>query len=147
MKYLLDTCVLSEFVKTTPEVRVLEWINARVESDLYVAAMTLAELRRGVARLPASRRKTDLGVWLEQLQAGFAERILPFTGETAAYWGEMCARVEAGGRTMAAFDSIIAATAVEHGLVLVTRNDRDFMAALPVVFNPWEITASSPSAE
>jgi predicted nucleic acid-binding protein len=51
----------------------------------------------------------------------------------------MCARVEAGGRTMAAFDSIIAATAVEHGLVLVTRNDRDFVAALPVVFNPWAI--------
>jgi predicted nucleic acid-binding protein len=59
----------------------------------------------------------------------------------------MCARVEAGGRTMAAFDSIIAATAVEHGLVLVTRNDRDFTTALPVVFNPWEITANSPPAE
>lgn len=147
MKYLLDTCVLSELVRTKPEARVLTWINARAESDLYVAAMTLAELRRGVARLPASRRKTDLGVWLEQLQAGFAERILPFTSETAAYWGEMCARCEAGGRTMAAFDSIIAATAVEHGLVLVTRNDRDFMAALPVVFNPWEVTANSPPPE
>lgn len=147
MKYLLDTCVLSEFVKTTPEARVLAWINARAESDLYVAATTLAELRRGVARLPASRRKTDLGAWLEQLQVGFADRIFPFTGETAAYWGEMCARVEAGGRTMAAFDSIIAATAVEHGLVLVTRNDRDFAAALPVVFNPWEITANSPQPE
>ena len=147
MSYLLDTCVLSEFVKTTPEARVLTWINARAESDLYVSAMTLAELWRGVARLPASRRKTDLGAWLEQLQAGFADRTMPFTSETAAYWGEMCARVEAGGRTMAAFDSIIAATAVEHGLVLVTRNDRDFMAALPVVFNPWEITANSPQPE
>ncbi|OHC67692.1 MAG: twitching motility protein PilT [Rhodocyclales bacterium RIFCSPLOWO2_02_FULL_63_24] len=140
MKYLLDTCVLSEFVKTAPEAKVLAWINARAENDLYVAAMSLAELRRGVARLPASRRKTDLATWLEQLQAGFADRILPFTRETAAYWGEMCASVEAGGRTMAAFDSIIATTAVEHGLVLVTRNDRDFVAALPVVFNPWAIT-------
>jgi predicted nucleic acid-binding protein len=147
VKYLLDTCVLSEFVKTVPEARVLTWINARAESDLYVAAMSLAELQRGVARLPASRRKTDLGAWLEQLQAGFADRILPFTYETAGYWGEMCARVEAGGRTMAAFDSIIAATAAEHGLVLVTRNDRDFTAALPVVFNPWEITANSPPPE
>lgn len=78
--------------------------------------------------------------WLEQLQAGFADRIRPFTRETAAYWGEMCAGVEAGGRTMAAVDSIIAATAVEHGLVLATRNDRDFAAALPVVFKPWAIT-------
>lgn len=147
MKYLLDTCVLSEFVKTAPEPKVLAWINARDENELYVAAMTLAELRRGVARLSPSRRKTDLMAWLEQLQAGFADRILPFTRETAAYWGEMCARVEAGGRTMAAFDSIIAATAVEHGLVLVTRNDRDFTAALPVVFNPWEIAANPPLAE
>ncbi len=147
MKYLLDTCVLSEFVKTVPEAKVLAWINARDENDLYVAAMSLAELRRGVARLLTSRRKTDLTAWLEQLQAGFADRILPFTRETAAYWGEMCARVEAGGRTMAAFDSIIAATAVEHGLVLVTRNDRDFTAALPVVFNPWEIAANSSPAE
>lgn len=147
MKYLLDTCVLSEFVKATPEAKVLTWINARDENDLHVAAMSLAELRRGVACLPVSRRKTDLAAWLEQLQAAFADRILPFTGATAAYWGEMCARVEAGGRTMAAFDSIIAATAVEHGLVLVTRNDRDFTAALPVVFNPWEIAANSPSPE
>ncbi|MDP1610393.1 MAG: type II toxin-antitoxin system VapC family toxin [Sulfuritalea sp.] len=139
MKYLLDTCVLSEFVKAAPEAKVLAWINARAENDLYVAAMSLAELQRGVARLPASRRKTDLGNWLVQLQAGFADRILAFTSETAAYWGEMCARVEAGGRTMATFDSIIAATAVEHGLVLVTRNEHDFAAALPVVFSPWEI--------
>lgn len=147
MKYLLDTCVLSEFVKAAPEARVLAWINARAENDLYVAAMSLAELRRGVARLPASRRKTKLTAWLEQLQAGFADRILPFSSETAAYWGEMCARGEAGGRTMAAFDSIIAATAVEHGLVLVTRNDRDFMVALPLVFNPWEIKANSSPSE
>lgn len=140
MKYLLDTCVLSEFVRTAPEARVLAWINARAETDLYAAATSLAELQRGVARLPASRRKTDLMVWLEKLQAGFADRILPFTGQTGAYWGEMCARVEANGRTMAAFDSIIAATALEHGLVLVTRNDRDFAAALPAVFNPWAIS-------
>ena len=105
MRYLLDACVLSEFVKTAPEAKVLAWINARAENDLYVAAMSLAELRRGGARLQV-----------------------------------ICARVEAGGRTMAAFDSIIAATAVEHGLVLVTRNDRDFAAALPVMFNPWAIT-------
>ena len=137
MKYLLDTCVLSEFVKAAPEARVLAWINDRAETDLHVAAMSLAELQRGVARLPASRRKTDLMAWLEKLQTGFADRIFSFTGQTAVYWGEMCARVEADGRTMAAFDSIIAATALEHGLVLVTRNDRDFAAALPVVFNPW----------
>lgn len=138
MKYLLDTCVLSEFVKPKPEPKVLAWINARAETDLYVAAMSMAELQRGVARLAASRRKRELAAWLGQLQAGFAERVLSFTHETATYWGEMCARVEAGGRTMAAFDSIIAATAIEHGLAMVTRNDRDFAMAPLVVINPWE---------
>ena len=140
MKYLLDTCVLSEFVKAAPEARVLAWVNERAETDLYVAAMSLAELQRGVARLPASRRKTDLMAWLEKLQAGFADRILSFTGQTAVSWGEMCARAEANARAMATFDSIIAATALEQGLILVTRNDRDFEAALPVVFNPWAMS-------
>ena len=137
MKFLLDTCVLSELVKPRPELRVLAWINARNEADLHVAAMTLAELQRGVARLPASRRKSELADWLDKLRMGFAGRVLSFTPDTAAYWGEICARVEAEGRTMAAFDSIIAASAVEHGLVLVTRNERDFAMAPLVVFNPW----------
>jgi toxin FitB len=137
VKYLLDTCLLSEFVKPGPEPRVLAWANARNETDLYVAAMSLAELRRGVARLPASRRKHDLAGWVDRLESGFAGRVLPFTQATGAYWAEMCARLEANGRTLAAFDSIIAATAVEHGLTLVTRNDRDFIAAPLLVVNPW----------
>ena len=138
MKYLLDTCVLSEFVKPAPDGAVLAWVDSRAENDLFVAAMTLAELRRGVARLPVSRRKSELSVWLENLQASLGERILPFTGDTAGYWGEMCARVEAVGKPMVAFDSIIAATAVEHGLALVTRNVQDFAAAPLMLINPWE---------
>jgi predicted nucleic acid-binding protein len=138
MKYLLDTCVLSEFVKPVPDGAVLAWVDSRAENDLFVAAMTLAELRRGVARLPVSRRKSELSVWLENLQASLGERILPFTGDTAGYWGEMCARVEAAGKPMAAFDSIIAATVVEHGLALVTRNVQDFAAAPLMLINPWE---------
>ena len=98
MKYLLDTCVLSEFVKPAPDGAVLAWVDSRAENDLFVAAMTLAELRRGVARLPVPRRKSELSVWLENLQASLGERILPFTGDTAGYWGEMCARVEAVGK-------------------------------------------------
>lgn len=139
MKYLLDTCVLSELVKPQPAAQVLGWINQREESGLHVAAMTLAELQRGVARLPASRRKSELNDWLVQLHAGFAGRVLPFTAETASYWGEMCARAEAGGRTLSAFDSIIAATALEHGLALVTRNEADFAAAPVVIVNPWKV--------
>ena len=138
MKYLLDTCVLSEFVKPAPNSAVLAWVDSRTENELFVAAMTLGELRRGVAKLSASRRRSELSVWLENLQAGFGQRVLPFTGDTAGYWGEMCARVETIGKTMAAFDSIIAATAIEHGLALVTRNTQDFAAAPLMLINPWE---------
>lgn len=112
--------------------------SIRGSNDVFVAAMTLGELRRGVAKLPVSRRKNELSVWLEQLQASLGERVLPFTRDTAGYWGELCARVEAVGTPMAAFDSIIAASAVEHGLALVTRNVRDFAAAPLMLINPWD---------
>ena len=138
MKYLLDTCVLSEFVRPAPASAVMAWVNEQAEVDLFVAAMSLAELQRGVARLPPSRRKVDLANWLVKLRSSFAERALPFTTATATYWGEMCAQLEAAGKTMAAFDSLIAASAVEHGLALVTRNERDFAAAPLVVINPWQ---------
>lgn len=138
MKYLLDTCVLSELIKPEPSPAVLAWVNARSDTDLFTAAMVLAELHRGVVKLPASHRKQDLTAWLEKLQKAFGTRVLPFTLQTAEHWAAMCARAEAVGKTMAAFDSIIASSAVENGLALVTRNVQDFAAASVVIVNPWE---------
>ena len=137
MKYLLDTCLLSELVKTSPEPAVLGWMAERKESELFVSAITIAELHRGVAKLPASRRRNSLSVWLEQLEAGFEERVLPFTSGIAHVWAKMCAQAESEGKPMAAFDSLIAATALAHGLCLVTRNVRDFAPAPIEVLNPW----------
>ncbi|MES2951257.1 MAG: type II toxin-antitoxin system VapC family toxin [Pseudomonadota bacterium] len=137
MSYLLDTCVLSELVKPAPEPAVLRWMAARQEQTLFVSAMTLAELHRGVAKLPVSRRRTELSNWLEKLENSFEERVLPFGQSTAKPWAAMCARADAAGATLAAFDSIIAATALEHGLTVVTRNVRDFAHTLVPVMNPW----------
>lgn len=137
MRYLLDTCVLSELVKPLPEPAVLKWMGARQELELFVSAITIAELHRGIEKLPASRRRTELSAWLEQVEAGFEDRVLPFTQSSAHYWAAMCARAEAAGESMAAFDSLIAATATEHGLALVTRNVRDFVEAPVVLLNPW----------
>ena len=139
MKYLLDTCFLSELVKSTPEQAVLSWMGERTETELFVSAMTIAELGRGIERLAASRRQIELSTWLQQLIVGFESRILDFTVETASVWAHMCANLEAKGKPMAAFDSIIAATALEHGLALVTRNLRDFMHAPLVLINPWSV--------
>lgn len=137
MKYLLNTCLLSELVKPMPAPAVLGWMRDRVESELFISAMTLAELQRGVARLPDSRRCSELTAWLQQLEIGFEDRVLPFNQETAGAWARMCAKVESEGRSMAAFDSIIAATALQHGLALVTRNVRNFAQAPIVLINPW----------
>lgn len=139
MNYLLDTCFLSELVKPAPAQAVLSWMGERTETELFVSAMTMAELQRGIERLSPSRRQTELSTWLQQLKIGFENRMLPFTIETASVWAHMCAKVEAEGKPMAAFDSIIAATALEHGLALVTRNVRDFTQAPVVLMNPWAI--------
>lgn len=138
MKYLLDTCVVSELVKSMPNAQVLQWFSERKEEELCISAMTLAELRRGVARLPESNRRSELGLWLQKLEAGFEDRIIPFDQETASVWAQMVVRAESAGRPMAAFDSIIAATALAQGCQLVTRNTRDFAHAGVALLDPWQ---------
>ena len=138
MKYLLDTCLLSELVRPNPHRAVLDCMGARASSDLFVSDMTLAELERGVLRLPPSRRQSELATWLAAVQAWYGQRALPFTRDTAGYWARLCAQAEAAGKPMAAFDSLIAATALEHGLAVVTRNVRDFAHAPVVLINPWD---------
>lgn len=145
MKFLLDTCVLSELVKPQPDKGVISWMSERTVSELHVSAMTLAEIERGIARLAASRRQADLTHWLRQLKVGFESRVLPFTAETASAWAQMCAALEAQGKPMAAFDSIIAASAIEHGMTLVTRNVSDFKNAPLVLLNPWRENAADSS--
>lgn len=145
MKYLLDTCVLSEMIKSEPNPAVLAWVNARSDPDLFTAAMVLAELHRGVAKLPVSRRRQDFSAWLIKLQVAFDTRVLPFTVETAEHWAAMCARAEGMGKTIAAFDSIIAACALENGLALVTRNVQDFAFASVLIVNPWDGQETIPS--
>ncbi len=110
----------------------------RADADLFTAAMVMAELHRGVNKLAPSRRKQELYQWLESLQKAFENRVLPFTLQTAEHWAAMCTRAESVGKTIAAFDSIIAATAVESGLALVTRNVQDFASVPAVIVNPWE---------
>lgn len=138
MRYLLDTCVLSEMVKIAPDANVFQWFEARKSHELCISAMTWGELQRGVAKLPKSRRRSELMLWLEQLKAGFEDRILAFDQKASETWALMTVQAETQGKSMAAFDSIIAATAHAYGCKLVTRNVRDFAHANIDILNPWQ---------
>ena len=138
MRYLLDTCVLSEMIKSTPNANVIQWFQARKPHELFISSMTWGELKRGVARLPQSKRRSELTLWLEQLEAGFEDRILAFNQSASEVWAQMTVLAEAQGKSMAAFDSIIAATARAYDCKLVTRNVRDFAHADIDVQDPWQ---------
>lgn len=138
MRYLLDTCVLSEMIKSVPEANVIQWFQSRKPHELFISTMTWGELKRGVARLPQSMRRSELTLWLEQLEAGFEDRILAFDQQASEVWAQMTVLSEAQGKSMAAFDSIIAATARAYDCKLVTRNVRDFAHSDIDVHDPWQ---------
>jgi len=137
VKYLLDTCVLSEVIKSTPNPHVLTWLQACKSTEICISAMTWGELQRGVSRLAESKRKLELASWLQALEVGLEDRVLAFDHTASKFWAQITVTAEAQGKPMAAFDSIIAATALAHHCTLVTRNVRDFACAHLDILNPW----------
>jgi predicted nucleic acid-binding protein len=139
--FLLDTNVISELIKPRPEPNVTTWVDATDESLLYLSVLTLGEIRRGIATLPKAqaRRRTRLDAWLEtDLKTRFSGRLLPVDDGVAHRWGLLSALAKQTGVSLGAIDGLLAATAIDHDLTLVTR-DVGGMPALGVnVFNPWE---------
>jgi len=135
VSYLIDTNALSELRRRSPSPGVLDWFARRPPSTLYLSVLTLGEIRKGIEGVGDEIRRQALIDWLEtDLPAFFTGRILSIDGAVADRWGRL---VAAAGRPLPAIDSLLAATALEHDLVLVTRNVKDF-SGLPVqVFNPW----------
>jgi len=135
MSYLLDTNVLSEIRRKAPHPGVEAWVADRKPESLYLSTLTLGEIRRGIEGLPASTRRLGLSDWLENdLTRFFAGRLLAIDAAVADRWGRLLADA---GRPMPVIDSLLAATALQHDLVLVTRNLRDFGFAGLRTFDPW----------
>ncbi|BAC90323.1 type II toxin-antitoxin system VapC family toxin [Gloeobacter violaceus] len=148
MAYLLDTCVVSELIRPAPEARVLAFMEPLDPEACYLSALTVGELGRGIERMPASKRKETLKAWLHgQLLVTYADRIWPVDTDVAHCWAELSAALEAVGRTLPLFDSLIAATAVVHRAAIVTRNIQDFNAAGVSVVNPWDGYTLHPPTE
>lgn len=135
MSYLIDTNVLSELRRKSPDAGVVAWFTQRPPATLYLSVLTLGEIRKGIETVNVEARRQALIDWLEtDLPNFFIGRVLPVDEAVADRWGQL---VAAARRTLPAIGSLLAATAVEHDLVLVTRNVKDF-AGLPVqIFNPW----------
>lgn len=138
MNFLLDTNLISEWIKPHPNAGVVSWLAGSDEDRIYISVVTLAELRCGVEHLAAGQRRKRLNEWLEdELPQRFGDRILPIDAAIADTWGRIVARREALGHPIGAMDALIAATAQAHDLTLATRNEADFDSAVSAIVNPW----------
>lgn len=136
---LLDTNVVSEPLRHAPEARVIEWIDAQPLETLYLCAMTVAELRAGVALLPAGKRRAALHESLEKrVLPMFVGRVLPFDLASTNAYAELLATVRKSGSGIETADACIAAVAVANGFIVATRDTSPFQAAGVTVINPWE---------
>ncbi|MBA2776761.1 MAG: type II toxin-antitoxin system VapC family toxin [Chloroflexia bacterium] len=134
MNLLLDTCVVREIQKPNANAFVAEFISSRHPEHLFLSVITLGQHQKGISLLPAGQKRRDLEIWSVLLQGDYAKRILPIDGEVALLWGELAAR----DRNLPVPDGLIAATALRHGMGVVTRNTKDFRSTGVVLINPWQ---------
>jgi predicted nucleic acid-binding protein len=136
---LLDTNVVSEPLRQAPEVRVIEWIDAQAMETLFLSAITVAELRAGVALLPAGKRRSGLHENLEKrVLPLFAGRVLPFDLACTNAYAALVAKARTAGLAIATADGYIAAIAAANGFTVATRDTSPFEAAGAAVINPWQ---------
>jgi len=137
VSYLVDTNVISELTRPKPAASVATWFEEVADEALHLSVLTLGELRRGVEKLPAGRRKERLRDWLaHDVPAWFGDHLLPIDAGVAETWGRLQASAK---RTLPAVDSLLAATALHHHLRLVTRNTADFEIVGLETINPWSM--------
>jgi len=138
MSYLIDTCCISELVKKKPNPNVVKWFADQDELSMYLSVITFGELRKGIEKLPDSKKKKELNRWVnEDLSRRFKNRVLNITIEEVNKWAEILAAAEKDGKPLPAIDSLIAATALVHDLSVVTRNTQDMEGSGVEVINPW----------
>jgi len=139
VRYLIDTCVLSELIRKRPSKQVVSWVRNQDETALFVSVLTFGELEKGIAKVGDEKRKQVLREWVDHdLKRRFSGRILTFDYETACRWGEIVGKAETEGTPIPVLDGQLAATALIHGMTLVTRNTSDVAPSTVPTLNPWK---------
>lgn len=139
---VLDTNVVSEMMKPSPDGAVLAWLGSRPLSEQHTTAITLAEVRYGIARLPRGRRRYEMGDVADAVFGIFEDRILPVDSVAASLYGEIRAERESAGTPIHDMDALVASVCRAHGAVLVTRNVPDFTGLDLELINPWDVLTS-----
>lgn len=138
MSYLADTNAISEFTKKKPNQNVLDWFAAQTEESLFISVITVGEIEKGIARIIDPIGKAKYEVYLENLLLRFDRRILPISLKVGRRWGKLYGTLQQTGRVLPNWDSLLAATALEHDLTIITRNIADFDDTGAKVLNIWE---------
>lgn len=138
MSYLLDTCCVSELVRPRPDQGVVNWVGTTDERLQHLSVLTIGEIAKGVARIDDSARRSRLDAWVHgDLLARFDNRLLPIDHRVVLRWGALAGEAERRGMTLPLVDSLLAATALTHDLIVVTRNVRDLERCGARCLNPW----------
>ena len=138
MRLLLDTNVLSEVTKPSPDTNVLGWLDRLDEDRTFISVVSIAEIRRGVALMDEGRRRDSLTEWLvRDLPQRFEQRVLPVNEAVALAWGDLMGVAKRRGRGLSSMDGLIGATAIAQSLTLATRNIKDFDGFGIDLYNPW----------
>lgn len=138
MNYLIDTNAVSEYMKKKPNQKVLDWFDAQIEESLFMSIVTVGEIEKGIAKITDPTRKLNYENFLQRLIYRFDQRILPISLNIGRRWGTLCGTLEQSGRVLPFLDSLIAATALEHDLTIITRNEDDFADTGAKTLNIWE---------
>jgi toxin FitB len=138
MKYLLDTCFISELIKKKPNQGAINWLFEKNESSLFLSVITLGEIKKGIYKLPNSKKKEELGKWLIKLEERFKGRIIPIDLDISIKWGQIQGELEQNGKSMPTIDALIACTALVKNLIIITHNAKDIKQSKVEIIDPWD---------